>query len=94
MADLNKKALAEKLVEAGYVGTKKAATEIVDALFEEMTNTLSEGNTVDIYGFGKFEVVTRNARTGVNPATGAKIEIAESKAIKFKVAKSLKEAVK
>ena len=48
----------------------------------------------DISGFGKFVVKTRNPRTGINPATGEKIEIAAVKAPGFKASKSLKEAVK
>ncbi|HCK87933.1 MAG TPA: HU family DNA-binding protein, partial [Erysipelotrichaceae bacterium] len=39
-------------------------------------------------------VKTRAARTGINPATMEKIEIAESKAPAFKAAKTLKDAVK
>lgn len=65
----------------------------VDAVFESVANQLEEGNTVDIFGFGKFEVTTRKARQGINPMTKEKIEIPERKAVKFKASKQLKSKV-
>ena len=46
------------------------------------------------FGFGKFSISERAARTGINPATKEKIEIAASKSVKFKASKALKDAVK
>lgn len=74
--------------------TKKAATDAVNFVFDEMTKALKKGNEVSINGFGKFTVVKKKARTGVNPATGEKIKIKASKAPKFKASKTLKDAVK
>lgn len=91
--DLNKKVLAEMLAKKHEL-TKKAANEIVDEIFEEVKDTLAKGHVVDFFGFGKFEVKKRKARTGVNPATGAQIKIAATKVPAFKAAKALKEAVK
>jgi len=44
-------------------------------------------------GFGTFSVGDRAARTGQNPQTGEKIQIAAAKVPKFKAGKALKEAV-
>ena len=74
--------------------TKKAATEVVNDVFESMSKTLANGGVVDINGFGKFTVKTRAARTGVNPRTGEQIKIEASKAPGFKASKTLKELVK
>lgn len=93
MNDLNKKALVEIISEKTSV-TKKAATETVDLVFDTIAETLKEGGKVDLYGFGKFEVKVRNARTGINPATKETIEIPETKVPSFKAAKALKELVK
>lgn len=90
---LNKKVLAEKIAEVHNL-TKKEATEIVELVFDTVKDELSKGTKVDIAGFGKFEVKVRNARTGVNPATGEKIQVAASKVPGFKAAKALKEVVK
>jgi len=90
---INKKALAEIL--AAKTGmTKKAATETVEMIFDEITTCLSNGDKVDISGFGKFEVKERAERTGINPATKEKITVAASRVPAFKAAKALKETVK
>ncbi len=73
---------------------RKAAEAVVNEVFAEITETLADGGEISISGFGKFEVKTRPARTGINPATKETIEIPESKAPAFKASKALKEAVK
>lgn len=90
---LNKKALADVLAAKKDI-TKKDALEVVGLVFETITDSLSKGQKVDINGFGKFEVRTRNARTGINPLTREQIKIAASKVPAFKAAKGLKDAVK
>lgn len=91
--NLNKKIIAEAVSEK-YELSKKCANEIVDLVFEQVATALSGGKTVDIPGFGKFEVRDRAARTGINPKTMEKIDIPASKAVGFKVGKALKESVK
>jgi DNA-binding protein HU-beta len=44
-------------------------------------------------GFGKMVKVKRSARMGRNPATGAEIKIPAKTVVKFRLAKSAKEAV-
>ncbi len=73
--------------------TKADASKMITALFDSIQDTLSQGDKVAIPGFGTFEVADRPARQGRNPQTGATIEIAASKAAKFKVGKGLKEAL-
>ncbi len=90
---LNKKSLID-VVANKLDMTKKDATVAVETVFDTITASLVEGNKVDISGFGKFEVKTRAARTGINPATKETIQIPETKAAGFKAAKALKEAVK
>ena len=90
---ITKKELAEVLSEK-YGYTEKEANEVVTTLLDEVAENLKKGVTTDLSGFGKFVVKTRKARTGINPATGQKIEIAASKAPAFKPAKALKELVK
>ena len=73
--------------------TKKDITEVVDLALTQIFEGLSEGKTVDLAGFGKFEITERKAREGINPLTKEKIQIEASKSVKFKIAKALKEAV-
>ena len=93
MNKITKKDLAE-LVASKVNCTKKDANDVVNAIFDEITETIKKGDVADITGFGKFVLKDRKARTGINPATGAKIEIKASRAPGFRAAKALKEAVK
>ena len=81
-------AMAEK---AGLSKTdaEKALKSFVDAV----TEALKAGEKVALVGFGTFSVGERGARTGQNPQTGKKIEIAAAKTPKFKAGKALKDAV-
>ena len=49
--------------------TKKATEEVVNTLFDTISETLETGEKVVISGFGTFEIRTRVARTGRNPRT-------------------------
>jgi len=74
--------------------TKSQSAEFLNIVLEEITKALSQGKEIVFTGFGKFSVVKRKARAGVNPKTGEKIQIAAKKAPKFKAGKVLKDAVK
>jgi len=89
---MNKTQLIDAVAEKAQV-TKKVATSTVNAVFDAITEDLTKGEKVSIPGFGTFEVRTRGARTGRNPATGEAVEIAESKNAAFKSSKTLKDAI-
>ncbi|MCX6390178.1 MAG: HU family DNA-binding protein [Solirubrobacterales bacterium] len=74
--------------------SKREASEAVDAVLDVIESTLAGGGEVSFTGFGKFSVTHRKARTGRNPATGATIQIAASKAPKFSAGAAFKKAVK
>jgi len=74
--------------------SKKAASECVDGAIEIITKAMQKGDRVVLTGFGAFQVSKRAARRGVNPKTGAKIQIPAMKVPKFKAGKSLKDAVR
>lgn len=74
--------------------SKKDAEAAVKAVTEAITEALADGDKVALVGFGTFDVKTRAARTGKNPRTGEKIEIAEAKVPSFKAGSALKDAVK
>ena len=80
---------------AAKTGKSKAETgEMMDAIFDTITQTMVKGDSVNISGFGVFRVSRRKAREGINPRTGEKIQIAAKTAPKFRAGKTLKEAVK
>jgi len=87
----------DQIIEAvaAKVGlSKKQTEEILDAVIEEITKTLQKNDKVVFTGFGAFVVSHRKARQGVNPKTGAKIQIPAMKVPKFRAGKALKDAVK
>ena len=67
------------------------AEEFVNGLFDDLVAALKSGEKVNISGFGTFSVSQRKGRLGRNPKTGATIEIAPSRAAKFKAGKTLKD---
>jgi nucleoid DNA-binding protein len=79
---------------AKIVSTKKQAQEIVDSVFDTVSNALQKNEPVQIAGFGTFKTAMREARTGRNPQTGAEIKIEARMVPKFVPAKALKDAVK
>ncbi len=90
---MNKTELVNEVAERSGL-TKKDATSAVNAVFESISDTLAKGESIQLIGFGNFEVRERAARKGRNPQTGEEIDIAASKTPAFKPGKQLKEAVK
>lgn len=73
--------------------TKKSAEASVNAFVDVVTESLVEGDKVQLVGFGSFEVRKRAARKGRNPQTKEEIKIPASKAPVFKAGKALKDLV-
>ena len=74
--------------------SKKDAEKAVNAMVEAISDSLKNGEKVQLVGFGTFEVRDRAAREGVNPATGKTIQIPATKVPAFKAGKALKDLVK
>ncbi len=79
---------------ADRLGSKKDASEAVDAVLDGIADALSRGEEVNFTGFGKFQVAERGARQGVNPRTGERITIPAGRAPKFSAGAGLKSKVK
>ncbi|HLQ73723.1 MAG TPA: HU family DNA-binding protein [Bacillota bacterium] len=90
---MNKTELVNAVAESSEL-SKKDAGKAVDAVFETIMDSLSDGEKVQIIGFGNFEVRDRAARKGRNPQTGEEIQIPASKVPAFRAGKALKDAVK
>ena len=91
--NMNKTEFVEAVAKEAKA-SKAAANEMVNAVVAVVTKALKKGESVQITGFGTFEVAKRAARKGRNPATGKEIKIPASKAPKFKAGAVLKKAVK
>ena len=76
---------------AAHTGsTSKDVATVLAGLEDVVVATVAKGEKVVITGFLTFDRAQRAARTGRNPATGATINIAASKAAKFSAASALK----
>ena len=91
---MTKTEFVELLARDGRIGSKKAASETVEAVLETITSALARGQSVSFTGFGKFSVADRGQRQGVNPRTGERITIAASRVPRFSAGAALKSRVK
>lgn len=89
---MNKNDLIEHIAQE-YELTKTFARDLVDNVFQTISDSIQKGEEVSIFGFGKFKVVERKARKGRNPQTGEAIKIAASKNVKFEQARAMKDLV-
>ncbi len=63
---------------------KKESAEIIEIIIETLKQTLTEGESIKISGFGTFNVRKKKARKGRNPKTGEEIEISPRSVVTFK----------
>ena len=73
--------------------TRRDGEVIVDTLFEAVIGALKSGDKIEIRGFGSFRTRQRNARTGRNPKTGAKVDVPAKRVPFFKPSKELRDSV-
>jgi DNA-binding protein HU-beta len=90
---MTKAELVKKLKEEAGLDSLAQAENAYNTLFSLLGNTLKNGDSVSISGFGTFKPVKRAARKGRNPRTGEEIRIAESTSVKFTPGKTLKESL-
>ncbi len=77
--------------EKGLSLTK--AGDIVNIVFDGITNILKKGGRVELRGFGSFKVKKYKGYKGRNPKTGEPIKVKAKKLPFFKCGKELKERV-
>ena len=73
--------------------SKKDAENALNATIDTNTEALSNGDKVQLVGFGGFETKKREARMGRNPKTKEAIEIPASRVPVFKAGKALKDKI-
>ncbi|RNI23255.1 HU family DNA-binding protein [Flexivirga caeni] len=88
---MNKAELIESLETR--LGSKKAASDALEAVVDAIIREVAKGNKVGITGFGTFEKVARAARTGRNPRTGTTVRIKKTSVPKFKPGTAFKTVV-
>lgn len=86
-----KKSLVKLIAEESSM-TEKLSKEFLESFISVLEKELADGRTVQILGFGTFKVTHRNARTGMNPQTGMKIDLPAVRIVNFKCGTHLKQA--
>ncbi|MCF7866393.1 HU family DNA-binding protein [Candidatus Woesearchaeota archaeon] len=85
---MNKAELVEAVAKkTGF--TKADSERALDATLESVYKGAKK-SPVQLVGFGTFKYAKRKARTGVNPATGAKLKIPAKTVFVFKASKNPK----
>ena len=89
---LTKAALADLLYD--NIGlNKREAKDMVDALFDIVTERLVSGDDVNITVFGNFQIRSKSSRPGRNPRTGEPVAIEARRVVTFHASPKLKDQV-
>jgi integration host factor subunit beta len=86
---MTKMELIESLARQQKISTKEAKS-IVETILATMTDALLQGHTIEIRGFGSFQVREYDAYIGRNPKTGEAIQVGTKKLPFFKPGKDLR----
>ncbi len=89
---MNRKDLVDKIAQEVDISKAKADVGL-DAILSSIQDALINDGGVQLTGFGTFHAVKQAARIGRNPQNGKEIKIPAKTVAKFKVGKTLKEAV-
>ena len=89
---MNKSELIEALAQAVNIPLRESDS-ITNMVLESMAQTLADGDSIEIRGFGSFVVREYGSYQGRNPKTGEKIKVTPKKLPFFKVGKELRERV-
>lgn len=89
---MNKNSLIAMVAEKNNI-SKKQSKEIVESVFDSMSEALNSGDNVQIVGFGNFKVKERAARKGVSLQSKDRITFPPCKVVSFKIGKTLRDSV-
>ena len=90
---LTTKTIVAAQIAANFDITKKLANEMITDVYNIIATAVAAGEDVKIDNVGTIKQVTRAARTGHNPSTGAKLEIPAKTTLKFKPFANIKTAL-
>jgi integration host factor subunit beta len=89
---MTKAELVEKLADKSKL-SRKQAVDVINAMTQSISDSLAEGNKVEIRGFGSFRVRDRKARIAYNPRSRVEVEVPAKKVPFFKPGNDLKRMV-
>ena len=83
--------IAKTAAELGM--SRKSVATVCDAFLENLNNSLAEGESIQLSGFGVFSVKEKKAYVARNPKTGEAVEIPTTNRVNFTASKKLKEKI-
>lgn len=90
---MTKSELIDRLIEKHEYLSVKDVELAVKAMLDHMSETLSQGERIEIRGFGSFSLHYRAPRVGRNPKTGEAVALSEKYVPHFKPGKELRDQV-
>ena len=90
---MTKSELIAKLAQRYPQLVAKDAELAVKTILDAMAKSLSQGQRIEIRGFGSFDLNYRPPRVGRNPKSGMKVAVPEKFGPHFKAGKELRERV-
>ncbi|MEC8276991.1 MAG: integration host factor subunit alpha [Myxococcota bacterium] len=90
---LTRAKMVEIVHQQGLGYTKKELQDIVNSMFDIIAESVINGETVKLSGFGNFSMVDKTARVGRNPQTDEALIISRRRVITFKPSNMLRNAV-
>ena len=86
--------ITDQLGQKGMIFTQKDVHEIVQSLIDEITESLTQGDTVVLRNFGAFQAKEVAAKIGRNPKQpGSQVVIPARASVKFKPGKIMRQRV-
>ena len=89
---MTKKDMAKAIAEEMGL-TQIQAKEIVQKVFDGITETLVEEGRIELRNFGVFEVRKRKPRKARNPRTGEKVKVPAKLVVTFRPGREMEERV-
>ncbi len=90
---MTKSELIERLAAQQTQLSYKDVELVVKHILENMSNSLANGERIEIRGFGSFSLHYREPRVGRNPKTGDSVKLSGKNVPHFKPGKDLRERV-
>lgn len=93
--NLSKKKIAENIVRFSGMDIKQKDVEfLLDLFFDEIKNGLERGQTIELRGFGTFELKQRKEKSSArNPKTGKIVSVKSHKVAIFRPGQDMKKRV-
>jgi integration host factor subunit beta len=86
---MTKSQLIELLIEKAQL-TKKQSESVINIIIDSLSNSLANGQRIEIRGFGAFSVRNYKSYNGRNPKTGENVVVNGKRLPFFKVGKDMK----